>query len=398
MLVANQFHITYCTNIHPGETWQVTFDSLQSYVIEVRKKVAEHEPFGIGLRLSNIASEQLGQKNELTVFKDWLERNNLYIVTMNGFPYGNFHKETVKDFVHQPDWTTQDRVVYTKRMFSQLSYLLAAKGSAGISTSPVSYKRWYTTQEQKEKVLEKGARHMVDVAFYLYELEKSTGKYLHLDIEPEPDGMLENTKDFIVFFQEYLIPSGIVAFSEKYEYPEQKIKELIRRYITLCYDVCHFALAFEEPQDTFEKLAKTGIKTGKIQVSSALKVSFNKSKKKEIISNLRRFDEDIYLHQVTALNNINEIKTFRDLSAFFESSEIYNEARVHFHVPIFTEHYGLLTSTQDQILKTIAYLKSNPVTTCLEIETYTWDVLPKDLKINLAESISREMNWLKNKL
>ncbi|MGB5318121.1 MAG: xylose isomerase, partial [Eudoraea sp.] len=107
MILDDTYHLSYCTNIHPGQDWQSTFQSLETYLPLIKAKVAEDKPFGVGLRLSNKASEELSQHNRLELFKKWLISNNLYVFTMNGFPYGNFHNEVVKDKVHYPDWTTQ---------------------------------------------------------------------------------------------------------------------------------------------------------------------------------------------------------------------------------------------------------------------------------------------------
>ncbi|UZO80576.1 metabolite traffic protein EboE [Aquimarina sp. ERC-38] len=397
MLIADTFQVTYCTNIHPGESWQTTFKSLESYVVPIKKSICDQEPFGIGLRLSNEASKELGTGNHLEVFKKWLASQNLYVVTINGFPYGNFHGERVKDQVHQPNWTTRERVDYTIRLSQQLAELTLPGGSAGISTSPVSYKHWHTSQEDKERVLIAGAKHLIEVVAYLYDVEKRFKKYIHLDIEPEPDGMLENTKDVLLFFKDYLLPLGYEQLKEQWKMNRSDIYRWIHRYLTVCYDVCHFALAYELPEYTFNTLSEAGIKIGKIQVSAALKVLFDKRKEQEIKDALCLFDEDIYLHQVTSLTN-DRVITFNDLPEFLKDTHYYEEARVHFHVPIFTEQFGILSSTQGHILKVLEYLVSNPISTCLEIETYTWEVLPADLKYNLTDSIVREIKWLTNRL
>jgi len=151
MLVTDKYHLTYCTNIHPGKDWELTFTQLQTHVPTIKAKLAPTVPFGLGLRLSNLASEELDAGENLKHFKHWLQDNDIYVFTMNGFPYGNFHNESVKDKVHAPDWTTKERVVYTKRLFRQLAYLLPEGISGGISTSPISYKHWYPDKKAIEK-------------------------------------------------------------------------------------------------------------------------------------------------------------------------------------------------------------------------------------------------------
>jgi len=397
MLIDDKYHLTYCTNIHPGQDWAGTFESLAQYLPIIKNKISKEQPFGIGLRLSNKASEELAMNNNLPQFKSWLIKNGLYVFTMNGFPYGNFHDEVVKDKVHEPDWTTRDRVNYTIRLFEQLAYLLPEGISGGISTSPISYKHWHKGTDSKKIVLEKGASHLTELILKLYELEERTSKYLHLDIEPEPDGMLENTEDVLIFYRNFLLPIAIKELIKILDVSEERAKDLVLRYCTLCYDICHFSLAYEEPAFSFEKLKEAGIKIGKIQVSAALKVRFDTSDKDKIWESLAQFDEPTYLHQVTE-NTKQGVKTYNDLPTILKNKTDVSELRAHFHVPIFLESFEELYSTQDHILKVITILRENVISEHLEVETYTWDVLPGSLKKELSESIIREMSWLIDKL
>lgn len=397
MRIDNHYHLTYCTNIHPGQDWKLTFESLKAYVPKIKEQTSDGKPFGLGLRLSNKASEELEQGNHRKVFKKWLDDNDIYVFTMNGFPYGNFHDEPVKDKVHAPDWTTKERVAYTKRLFGQLAFLVPEGVSGGISTSPISYKHWHHDEDALEKVFDQGAKHLLEIVLQLQELEKETGKYLHLDIEPEPDGLLENSDEVIDFFNKYLIPIATPVLKSTFGIDEVKAKELICRYITVCYDICHFSLAYEAPEDTLQKLSAAGIKIGKIQVSSALKILKNTKDPDALWNSLARFDEPTYLHQVTEKIG-DSVKTYNDLPIVLARKKEFTELRAHFHVPIFLETFDQLYSTQDQILALLEYMEQHHVAEHLEIETYTWDVLPTALKTDLSDSIIREINWLKSKL
>lgn len=397
MQVKEKLHLTYCTNIHPGQDWRSTFESIQKHVPGIKKEVSNTQAFGLGLRLSNKASEELEQGANMSDFKKWLADNNLYIFTMNGFPYGNFHDERVKDMVHAPDWTTTDRLIYTKRLFRQLSELLPIGINGGISTSPITYKYWHKTEKDTKKAFKVGAENMLKVVKQLFELEKSTGKYMHLDIEPEPDGLLENSEEVVNFYSKYLVPIGIEFFKNELGISAIEAEELIKKYITVCYDICHFSLAFEEPIDTFTKFKEQNIRIGKIQVSAALKILFNGKDDDLIWTELTQFNEPTYLHQVTEKVD-GVVRTYSDLPIVLDSKRGHKELRAHYHVPIFLENYGALFSTQDHIIKTIDFIKNNPVSEHLEIETYTWDVLPADLKQDLSVSIIREIEWLKSRL
>ena len=378
MLVGSRFHLSYCTNIHPGPDWKTTFEGLKKYVPLIKNRVNYPGSFGLGLRLSNQASKELEENNQLEVFKDWLGDQNSYVFTMNGFPYGQFHGTQVKDKVHLPDWTSQDRYDYTIRLFRQLGQLVENGGEGGISTSPISYKHWFKEEAQRERALVKAAEQLASLAIELRKIEEETETYLHLDIEPEPDGLLENSKDVINFYKEYLFTSGADKIQKELQIGKDKAEEILLRYICICYDVCHFALAFEEPQYTFERFAGSGIQVGKIQISAALKI-LAQSDPEEMFAALSQFNEPTYLHQVTQKIG-DQVMTYPDLPDLLKVKPDFEELRAHFHVPIFLEAFDGLFSTQDHIVKVLNYIENHDVSRHLEVETYTWDVLPGDLK------------------
>ncbi len=392
MIIGNQYHLTYCTNIHPGQDWKTTFESIKSYVPEIKERISPGQPFGLGLRLSNLASEELAAGEHLLEFKSWLEEHQVYVFTMNGFPYGNFHGESVKDKVYMPDWTHTDRVGYTKRLFEQLAYLIPEGLEGGISTSPISYKRWFTSEDEKKEVMLVAVKKLVEIALFLRELEETTGSYLHLDLEPEPDCFLENTEDVVNFYEYYLIPNGSELLAEHLSVSTDRATEILLKYICICYDICHFSLAYEDPEYTFSQWNRLGIRVGKVQISAALKILAVKDMD-QLWTDLSRFNEPTYLHQVTQMIN-GELRSFPDLPAVLEAKPDFRELRAHFHVPIFLESFDTLHSTQDHIIKLFEYLRDHRISNHLEIETYTWDVLPDSLKTDLIASISREFEWV----
>ena len=295
-----------------------------------------------------------------------------------------------------PIGVRKKRVTYTKRLFDQLAFLLPTNVSGGISTSPISYKHWHTDPNAIHLVYEQAAKNLAHIVLHLINLERSTGKYLHLDIEPEPDGLLENSIQVVSFFEQYLLPIATELLAPQLGQKEN-IPSLIRKHVTICYDICHFSLAYEEPEETFNRLQRAQIKIGKIQVSSALKVIPEEANMEELWHQLSLFDEPKYLHQVTSKSN-GHLKTYADLPDLLNKKEAFLELRAHFHVPIFLEKFKLLHATQDQIFKVLALLKENKVSEHLEVETYTWHVLPTALKMDLTDSIVRELDWLLNEL
>jgi hypothetical protein len=391
-------HLTYCTNIHPGESWLNHFEALKDNVPDIRSKVAPGQPFGIGLRLSHLASLELGEEEHLETFKRWLKEHNCYVFTMNGFPYGGFHHTRVKDLVHQPDWTTQDRVVYTLQLFQLLSKLLPKGLQGGISTSPLSYRHWHTDKADQKTVFITATENVIKVVEELLALKQSTGHHLHLDIEPEPDGLIETGAGFIDWYQEYLLPMGVEYFTTKKGMSEQDAAEVIHDHIQLCYDICHFAVGYEDHAKVIAQLRKKKIRIGKVQVSAALKapLAIVPDERGDVERAFRSFNESTYLHQVVALQQGNALERYPDLPDALR--DIHNPAsrewRAHFHVPVFVKDFGLLKSTQEDIEAVLALHRQHALTKHFEVETYTWEVLPAVLKRPLKESIVRELEWV----
>ena len=395
-------HLTYCTNIHTGENWLDHFTEIKKYFPTIKKKLSPDKPMGIGLRLSNLASVSLSESNNLTIFKQWLLQNNAYVFTMNGFPYGGFHNVVVKDQVHAPDWTTMDRVAYTTRLFDILKELLPAEMDGGISTSPLSYKFWYKTDVAIQMAVTNATENILKVIIHLIDIFKNTGKILHLDIEPEPDGILETGPEFINWFVRHLLPAGIKIIAEKYSISETDADHFIKQHLRLCYDVCHFAIGYELHEQVIDEVKKSGIQIGKIQISAALKAVLNEniSDRSNVKEKFEKFNEPTYLHQVVAKKSNGGLVRYPDLPqalADIENKEVV-EWRAHFHVPIFEEDMGFLQSTQKDIVAVLELQKKLNFTTHLEVETYTWDVISDALKLPMQESIIRELEWVNDQL
>ncbi|MGV3656387.1 MAG: metabolite traffic protein EboE [Chitinophagaceae bacterium] len=391
-------HLTYCTNIHSGESWQDHFAQLQQHIPNIKENLSPQQPFGIGLRLSNKASIELSSKGDLDVFKSWLQANNCYVFTMNGFPYGGFHHTVVKDNVHAPDWLTQDRVDYTARLAHILAELLPEGMDGGISTSPLSYRYWFDGKHKQEEATAKATQNILAVLQTLIQIKKDTGKTIHLDIEPEPDGLLETGEECISWYKKTLLPAGIELLKTTLQYSEEEAVAAIKEHITLCYDVCHFAIGFEDGTQVVQQLKKEGIKVGKLQISAALKAALPQKadQRQKVFETFALFNEPVYLHQVVAQKEDGTLLRYRDLSQALndDAAKEAKEWRAHFHVPLFAAQYGVLQSTQREIKEILQQQMESPFTAHLEVETYTWEVLQQDLKIPLTDSIIRELQWV----
>lgn len=393
------FHLTYCTNIHPGEDWQQVFTNLKNYVPDLKARLSSQAPFGVGLRLGDIATRELLQQDNLAQFLIWLERENLYVFTLNGFPYGGFHHQVVKDRVYAPDWSKWERLNYTLRLVEILAFLLPPDLDGGISTLPLSYKPWWQNNLEAQKAIYyQSTINLALISAKMSEIRAQTGKLLHLDLEPEPDGLLENTTEVINFFEQWLLPHGGAYLADLMGISIESAESLLREHIRLCYDTCHFAVEYENPAEVFTRLPAAGIKIGKIQLSAAVRVKIPSElgERAKIADRLRPFAESTYLHQVIERQKNGELKHYTDLVKALPHLEASSavEWRTHFHVPLFINDYHLLQSTQEDLIAVLNLLRKNPLSQHLEIETYTWEVLPTTMKTDLLRSIQQEYEWV----
>ncbi|MEL7245456.1 MAG: metabolite traffic protein EboE [Cyanobacteria bacterium J06573_2] len=397
------FHLTYCTNIHPGEDWSQVFANLKQYIPSLKKKLSPHQPFGIGLRLADAASRELLLDKTLEEFKSWLNEHDLYVFTLNGFPYGGFHSQVVKDKVYAPDWSKQERLDYTLRLTKILAELIPDDMEGSISTVPLSYKPWFEGNHLSQaKVISSGTIHIAQIVAQMVRIRAATDKILHLNLEPEPDALLENADEVIKYFEKYLLPIGGTYLAKNLGIPQAAAEVLLLEHVRVCYDTCHFAVEYENPVSVFQKFTAAGIQIGKIQISAAIKAEIPQDKSERLLlkERLQPFAESTYLHQVIARQPNGKLEHYQDLGSalsFLEESTAA-EWRTHFHVPLFIDDYKVLKSTQDDIVTVFELLQNNDICNHLEIETYTWEVLPPEMKVDIAASIQREYEWVLWKL
>lgn len=391
-----KLHLTYCSNIHPGNGWPEVFGNLQKYAPALKSILSPDAPFGLGLRLSAKESETLLQEDEIDRFRSFLDENGLYVFTLNGFPFGAFHRQRVKAGVFAPDWRTEDRVRYTLRLIEILKCLLPDGIDGGISTSPLTYKRWMIPNDPG--TWETIIHHLIRVAVALACAKRETGKVLHLDIEPEPDGLIENSAEAIDLFQKYLLPIGAPLLAAALSCSINRAEEILLEHIRICYDTSHMAVEYEEMESALDRLERAGIGIGKVQIGAALKVTLpeNRDELKRLSDRLRPFSESIYLHQVIERRSKELLHRHADLSDLFpiEMNGAAREWRIHFHLPLFMPDAESLQSTRDETAGVLRLLAQRELTSHLEIETYTWEILPPGLKRDLMESIAEEYRWV----
>ena len=378
MKLSHGLHLAYCTNIHRGESWEQTFDTLQKYTLAVRDKVGGGKPYAIGLRLGADAARELSYRPSLLAFQKWLERHNCYVFTINGFPYGKFHGARVKEQVYAPDWTPPERLDYTNLLFDLLAEIMPSGVEGSVSTVPVSFKGF----NLDDRAVRTARTNLWRCVEHLEQLTRRTGRKLHLGLEPEPCCFLETTGETVAFFEKLRADRpGDMRLDE---------------HLGVNYDCCHLAVEFEPPAEALQRLRRAGIKISKIHLSNALKVRPTM----EVRAALKSFAEDIYFHQTIERRPNGEIIRYGDLDEALDTSvtelpQAELEWRIHFHIPLHARPTALFDTTADHLIGVLDEVKRSPsICAHFEMETYTWEVMPAELKKrNVVDQLVSEYEW-----
>jgi sugar phosphate isomerase/epimerase len=360
--------ITYCTNIHRGESWDEVFRNVRAHVPAVKEAVSPCEPFPIGLRLSSRASAELSP-GDAAGFAAWCEEHGMLVPSINGFPYGPFHGTPVKEQVYLPDWRLEERVRYTERLAVLLDAWLPVGVAGSISTVPIGWKG-HVRPEDYDVV----RKNLMQALEGLARLRDRSGKEIVLALEPEPGCVLETAADVCRFFADMSFPAETAGL------------------IGICYDCCHQAVAFEDPAASLAALAAAGIRIAKVQASSAPCFADPGH------GSMAAFAEPVYLHQVVVRRDGGALAKYDDLPEALAGHKRRpgDEWRCHYHLPLDFEG-GPGVGTTRWFLE--ALLPLLPPETLLEVETYTWEVLPPALRRGgVAASIVRELRWLEGRV
>jgi sugar phosphate isomerase/epimerase len=385
-------HLTYCTNIHAGEPLDEVMAGLARHLPAIKSAVAQDRPLGVGLRLGHQAAEGLRDPAALAGLKRFLAAGGYYVFTLNGFPYGAFHGRAVKEDAYKPDWGDPARLAYTDHLADLLAALLPSGEEGSVSTVPCTFKPW--AAGRMDAITEHLIRHVA----HLVGIAKKTGQTIALALEPEPCCHLETIDETVAFFKERLFArAGVARLAALTGHGAGAAEGAMRRHIGVCYDVCHAAVEFEDPQASIALLRASGIRIGKLQLSSALRVA---ALDEQSARHLAAFAEPVYLHQVVQKSN-GTLRRFVDLPQALAAADraAGAEWRVHFHVPVFLEQMTHFGTTQAFLAEILRLHRAEPISPHLEVETYTWDVLPESYRnVDLSAAIARELNWVKGQL
>lgn len=389
-------HLTYGLNVHPGEDVPAVIDALRAAGAVRRALVATGSigsatPFGVGLRLAGAAAKVLdGNEAARRTVSAVLGEELLYAFTVNAFPHGAFHRGRVKEAVYEPDWLDPRRADYTLESARVLAALVDehADGLATVSTVPIAF----ASRAASAGARQRAGGLLRECAGELARLRQRTGVRVVVALEPEPACAAETTAEAIAFLEEHVFARG---------------GDAAREHVGLCVDLCHAAVVGEDPDHALLAPERAGIELAKVQISAALDVALSGGgDESAVIERLGTFDDGVYLHQVVE-DGPTGTRAFVDLpdalAALAEARRAGDRSRrrwrVHAHVPVFLDRAGELETTQPSLLVALDRLRRRALAPHLEIETYTWDVLPDGARgASLVEDVARELTWTLGRL
>lgn len=337
--------------------------------------MAEDEPFALGFWSDSRLAGQMADKSNVLMVRDFLESNGYYVFTLNAFPYGEFHGKPVKSEVYLPDWTSADRADFTCRAADFLAEIMPSGICGSISTLPGGYAKFLSEKKDCEKLI---AWNLLKVADHLATLEERRGAEIVLSVEMEPDCIWEDCKSFLEFHGRHLRNS-----------------QNARRHIGVCYDTSHQELTGACPGEGLEMLISGGLRIGKIQLSAALETI---GASRMDLEALQQFSEEVYLHQ-TRIKGVDGgvVRRYDDIPCDLDADLSGCRFVSHFHLPVFCSGIGRrIRAARNELLAVLEKVRLDPgICSALEIETYTYNVLPEGLKSpSIEESIAKEFKWV----
>ena len=369
-------HLAHCSNVHPGEDLDDVLVQLGAVGEGLRRRL-DVPTVGVGLWLpAALAARLVAEPASLERLRRGLQRAGVEVVTINAFPWGGFHAPVVKKAVYRPDWCTRDRLDYTLDCATVLARLLpdaAARGS--ISTLPLGWRSPWLSDRQAT-----AEAHLVQLEDGLAKVSADVGRPVRVGFEPEPGCIVETTAD-----------------------AAERVGPSAGEHVGVCLDTCHLAVAFEDVQDALARLAAADLPVVKVQLAAALHAQDPADPATRAA--LAPFVEQRFLHQVRTRvgsrlmgrDDLDEALTGRPLAT--------DDAwRVHVHVPLHADPAPPLRSTRTELRGAVGALLggAHALTDHLEVETYTWSVLPDDIRPDgpegVLDGIAAELAWARQEL
>jgi hypothetical protein len=389
-------HLTYSTLVHAGDTWEEMGASVRSFVPRVRSRLAPDAPFGVSLRLSADSVATLtGDRGEREKFAAFLADESLYVYTVNAFPYGPFKNRVVKEQVYEPDWSAEDRVGYTSRVADLLAEITPSHVEPSIQSAPLAFR----PNVAGEAYVETLTTNVLRLVAHLARLEADTGRRVTLALEPEPACYLETTDETVAYFESRIYTAAAARqLAVLAGLPVSEAHVALRRYLGVVFDIGHQSVGFEDIPASLEKLVAAGIPIYKLQAAAALWIP---EVTPETVEELQRYAATIYLSQTAELRDgrLTRYLNIEDAVAAWRADPGPREWRTHFHVPVFLDDLGPFRTTRFALEQALEVHRVTPLSRHLEIETYTWDVLPEHLKDgDITDYVTRELEFVRDRL
>jgi sugar phosphate isomerase/epimerase len=365
--------LSYCTNVHPAEDFDGVIRQLREYAGPIRR-TAGLDTLGVGLWLpAGLARQLAGSAEDRAALRGVLDSEGLQLHTVNAFPYGGFHNEVVKLEVYKPTWAQRERLEYTLDCAEVLAALLPEDTAGSISTLPLAWREPWTQEDDDD-----ATSAFAELSSRLRDLRDRTGKTVRVAVEPEPGCVLDTVAD-VVGWLGPRIERGID--------PD---------FVGLCVDTCHLAVSFADPAGAVHQIDRAGLRIVKVQASAALHVP--DPSEPAAREALARFVEPRYLHQVRECQAADIIPA-DDLDAALTDLPGENPWRVHFHIPLHHVPSAPLETTVDVLRRTVTEVRGLPYApeVHLDIETYTWSVLP-GASVGITDGIAAEIEWAQENL
>jgi len=390
-------HLSYSTLVHPGDNWEAMSNSLRTYVPQVKKRVSPNQPFGLSLRLAAPSAEMLVKnKGERDALKRFLAEQDLYLYTVNAFPYGAFKDTIVKEQVYEPDWRSEERTQYTINVADILADVAPEGIAPSIQSAPLGFKPRVTGPD----VVESYTEHVLRVTAHLVGIEQKTGRTVTLGLEPEPYCFLETTDETVDYFTKHLYTGrSAERLAKLANIPISDAIGALKRHLGVVSDIGHQAVGFEDIPVSLQKLVDANIPILKLQEVAAMHMP---QVTDETVAALQSFTKTVYLSQTSQLKDgkITKFLNLEDAFAARQKDPGPREWRTHFHVPVFLDDLGgAFGTTRFALEQALKMHKEKPLSGQLEIETYTWDVLPAHLKTgDIVDYVCREIEWVRGQI
>ena len=374
--------LSYCTNVHPGQTVAEVTDGLSTYTAAAMKKF--NRPMAAGLWLArSVVDELIADESKLEAIAQTLWQHDLVCYTLNTFPYGDFHSERVKENVYLPDWANPERLNYTIDCARLLAQMMPPGSEGSLSTVPLGG----TMNPTGPDFFDRCYDQLIETAIELNRIRDTTGRTIRLAVEPEPLCHLSSIPNDVIHHFTALF--GRAAGRGQLE--------ITREFVGLCLDVCHQAVEFEDIPASVDLLEASDIRIYKVHITNAVELrepAQNEAGRQALLN----YVEPRYLHQTYARSKDGAVTTRLDLSADDirrDPPDDFLQAdswRVHFHVPVYAESLGPLSTTRSDLQAALKRIATLPYAPHLEVETYTWPVMPGDGdSADLSDRIAEEL-------